>query len=52
MDERRRLGVEIVLGGCRAANATRYVEAGAYVLVLCTALSRYWRRAGGDDRKA
>ena len=31
--------MEIVLGGCRAASATRYVEAGAYVLVLCTAVS-------------
>jgi hypothetical protein len=39
MDDRRRLGVEMVLDGCRAASETRYVEAGAYVLVLCTALS-------------
>jgi hypothetical protein len=39
MDERRRLGVEVVLDGRRVASETRYVEAGAYVLVLCTALS-------------
>ncbi len=29
----------MVLDGCRAACETRYAEAGAYVLVLCTALS-------------
>jgi len=34
MDERRRLGVEMVLDGHCAACETRYADAGAYVLVL------------------
>jgi hypothetical protein len=38
MDERRRLGVELVLDGRRVASETRYGEAGAYVLALCTCL--------------
>jgi hypothetical protein len=39
MDQRRRLGVEMVLDGHPCPCETRYAEAGAYVLVLCTALS-------------
>jgi len=39
MDERRRLGVELVLDGRRVASETRYGEVGAYVLVLCTCVS-------------
>ena len=39
MDERRRLGVELVVDGRRVASETRYGEVGAYVLVLCTCVS-------------
>jgi hypothetical protein len=36
MDERRALGVELVLDGRSTVSETRYLEAGAYVLVLCS----------------
>ena len=36
MDERRRLGVALVVDGRRVASETRYGAVGAYVLVLCT----------------
>ena len=39
MDERRRLGVELVIDGRRVASETRYGEVGAYVLVLCTCVT-------------
>jgi hypothetical protein len=36
MDERRLLVVDMVLDGRAATSETRYAEAGAYVLVLCS----------------
>ena len=39
MDERRRLGAELVLDGRRVASETRYGELGANELVLCTCVA-------------